>query len=62
MAVDLVEEKDLADEIDRADGFKEGIYTAMVNIDKCCKAPPTSAPPSSTVDLFIEQTQSSYQS
>ena len=45
--IDLVEEKDLADEIDLA---KEGIYTAMVNIDKCSKAPPTSALPSSTID------------
>ena len=32
--VDLVEERDLNSEIEQADAFKEGIYTAVIKIDK----------------------------
>ena len=33
--LDLVEESELATEIEQADGFKESIYTAIIKIDKC---------------------------
>lgn len=32
--INLVEEKDLNSEIEQADAFKEGIYTAVIKIDK----------------------------
>ncbi|XP_065895078.1 uncharacterized protein [Dysidea avara] len=32
--LDIVEESELATEIEQADGFKEGIYTAIIKIDK----------------------------
>ena len=48
--VDLVEEKDLNSEIEQADAFKEGIYTAVIKIDKrvnnvCVPIPEDSADP-----------------
>jgi len=33
--LDLIEEGELTSEIEQADTFKEGIYTAMIKIDKC---------------------------
>lgn len=37
----LTEEDDLEGEIERADTYKEGVYEAMVKIDKHCATPPT---------------------
>ena len=31
----LIDEGELTSEIEQADAFKEGIYTAMIKIDKC---------------------------
>ena len=41
--LDKVEEKDVADEIDHSDGFKEGIYSVLVKIDRALKSAPTTA-------------------
>ena len=36
--LDLIEEEgDIAGEIEQADDFKEKIYAATIDIDKCCK-------------------------
>jgi len=35
--LELMEDEDLAEEVQQADGFKEGIYGAMIKIDKCVK-------------------------
>ena len=48
--LELIEEDDLATEIEQADSFKEGIYSSMIRIDKCTTAravpatPPTPPP------------------
>ena len=42
--LDLTEEGSLADQIELADTFTEGIYVALVDIDKCCVAPPIPMP------------------
>ena len=34
----LVTEEELTSEIEQADAYKEGIYTAMIRIDKCVRA------------------------
>ena len=39
--VELTDEEHLIEEIEQADGFKEGIFAAMVRIEKQCAAPPT---------------------
>ena len=49
--VDLVEEEHVAEEIERADGFKQGIYSAMVRFDsKCLITPVIPSLTVSTVD------------
>lgn len=37
MRVDLTPDTDLTDEIERADGYKEAVYRAMINIEKAMK-------------------------
>ena len=46
--MDLVGEEELTSEIDQVDAFKEGIYAAIIKIDKCTTASRThvlTAPP-----------------
>ncbi len=54
--LDLVEEESLADEIEQADLFKEGIYAAMINIEKRCATPPTTGPVEPTSGLTRAET------
>ena len=53
--LDLVEDDALVEEIKQADSFKEGIYAAMISIEKHCTAPtvvlPTATPTTSTIGL-----------
>ena len=49
--IDLIEEDHLVEEIEQADGFKEGIYSAMVKIDsQCSTAQAIPNPATSTLD------------
>lgn len=41
--LDLIEEGELTSEIKQANAFKEGVYTAMIKIDKCVKSTGESA-------------------
>ena len=43
--LDLIEEDNVATEIEQADSFKEGICASMIKIDKCTKACVVSAMP-----------------
>ena len=58
--LDLVEDNALVEEIEQADSFKEGIYVAMISIEKHCTAPtvvlPTATPITSTTGLESETT------
>lgn len=42
--LDLVSEDELTAEIEQADAFKEGVFVAIIKIDKCIMAHPTPAP------------------
>ena len=46
--IELLEEDKFDDEIEQADSFKEGIFTAMVKIDQLSVTAPTPPPPSPT--------------
>ena len=56
--LELTEEDGLVDEIEQADLFKEGIYTALVRIEKATAAtpgaPPTIGTPPTTPSSSIE--------
>ena len=57
--VNLVDEGAVADEIEQADTFKEGIYSTMVKIEKYC-APPTDSPaPPRSSSPAVDHTPSS---
>ena len=42
--LDLVGEDELTSEIEQADAYKEGVFAAIIKIDKCIMAHPTPAP------------------
>ena len=58
--LELTEEAKLEDEIGQADSYKEGIYSAMVKIDKLCLTTPTPSPaaPPSAPPAGDERTRS----
>ena len=43
--LDMVEEEAVADEIDNSDGFKEGVYTVMVRIERTLTPAPAASGP-----------------
>ena len=43
--LDMVEEEAMADEIDNSDGFKEGVYTVMVRIERALTPAPAAPGP-----------------
>ena len=59
--LDLTKEDDLGDEIEQADAYKEGIYDAMVEIEKLCaaaRAPPPAPPRTTTTPTTPPPTDS----
>ena len=43
--LDIVKEDDLADEIEQADGFKEGVYAILVRIERVLRSMPVMLSP-----------------
>ena len=52
---DLVSEDELTAEIEQADAFKEGVFAAIIKIDKCIMAHPTPAPLDARLRALIDK-------
>ena len=49
--IDLIDDEEaLASEIEQADGYKEGVFQALIKIDRVTKAPPASISPTTPVE------------
>ena len=49
--IDLIDDEEaLANEIEQADGYKEGVFQALIRIDRVTKAPPTSISPTTPAE------------